>query len=139
MSYQQASFSEMWHRHDDFEFSEPQPDFCPLAAQFSQWAVDLISEVSDRSTEAAVHIGKLLLLDRYWAFYNTVSKVHKNHIGTREGHVCIFQVFQNAYNALHTLELSLTPPRMNEPPPPEYVEAKRMAQIPALFLGEIEE
>ena len=127
MSHGQASFSEMWHRHDDFASDEPEPDLCQPAAELAEWVENLIREVNERSTEAAVHVGKLLLQDRYWAFYNTASKVHKNHIGTRAGHTCIFQVYQAAYNTLHTLELSLTPPRLADPQVPSAARPSGLA------------
>ena len=128
---------DVWYRHDDFVFGETQEQpYCTAAAAFAQWANELVDRTSQNPGAVSVNQAKVLLVDRYWAWYATVPKRHQNHIGHRDTHVCIFQVFAESYARLRALELSITPPRIVEqpalPPPP-------VARIPALILGELED
>ena len=83
----------IWDRHRDFEFSERAPDFCSWAELFNGFATVLVDEVSQDPTIFSVNQARILLLDKYFYFYASVSRLHQDHICIRNGHVCIYQVF----------------------------------------------
>lgn len=129
---------DVWHRHDDFVLGESQEQrYCAAAAAFAQWAKELVDRTSQNPGAVAINQAKVLLVDRYWAWYATVPKRHQNHIGQREAHICIFQVFAESYAGLRALELTITPPHLIEPPAPP--PPPPVARIPALILGELED
>jgi hypothetical protein len=124
------SFEQLWHRHDDFELGEPEPDYCPYAEQFHRWADGLCETATQRATVVSLNQGKILLVDRYFQMRATVPKSHRNHLSGRSGHTCIFQVFEESYERLRAVELSLTPPMLFLP------EQPRPPQIAGIFIGE---
>ena len=128
-----ASFHVLWHHYDDLEFSGQQPDHCSFAEQFAPWAEELLDRVTDNPGVVSVNQSKVLLLDKYFEWRAVVPKPHRYHLGRGKGHVCIFQVFETAYERLKVLELSLTPPLLflPGPPPPR-------PQIAGIFIGEEE-
>ena len=110
--------------------------YCDCAKHFEAWTEELITQATQEPNDISVNIAMLLLLRKYWEWYVSVPKNHQNHIGTRNHHRCIFQVFKDAYFRLHALALSLTPPRLFEPPPPEPEPTQTIAGI---FIGVDEE
>ena len=127
-----TAFAELWDGEDMVGlFDEVLPEqsrFCPYAQRFSEWTNGLLTSVSQETTVVSVNQAKLLLQDK-WHDWRTVSpKLHRNHL-TNRGHICIFQVYEQAYHQLRVLELSLTPPLLFLPPAPK-------PQLPRLFLGE---
>jgi hypothetical protein len=128
------AFEQLWHRHDDFEFSEPGPDYCPYAEQFHGWAEALWRTATQRATVVSINQAKVLLLDKYFEWRAAVPKAHRNHLSSSTGHTCIFYVFEEAYERLKVVELSLAPPMLflPEPPPPP-------PQIAGIFIGNVED
>ena len=103
-------FDQPW----DGEFGLPdeeQPKFCVYAQKFNTWAEELVVAATRAATVVGINQTKVRLLDRYWEWYAVVPKKHRTYLGgTRNSHVCVFQVFQIAYERLRVVELSLTPP-----------------------------
>jgi hypothetical protein len=130
------SFDSLWHQHDDFILTEPKPRLCPFAEQFSLWAEALFSKATHNASVVSVNQAKLLLVDRYMDWRAAVPGAHRNLGGSRSGHVCIFQVFEETYQKLKTVELSLTPPMLFLPPPPS--PPPPPPQIAGIFFGEKE-
>jgi len=128
------SFETLWHRHDDFQFGEPEPNLCPYAQRFSTWAEELLTGLAGERNVVSVNQSKVLLLDKYFEWRSAVPKSHRYHLGRANGHVCIFHVFETAYERLKVLELSLTPPLLflPAPPPPP-------PQIAGIFIGQEEQ
>jgi len=125
-------FDTIWNRVDDFEVPREAIDWCPFARKFAEWAATLI-ETSKESGVVSVNQAKVLLIDKYFEWRSYVPKNHRNRVGLG-GHRCIYHVFEQAYEKLKILELSLTPPLLflpPSPPPP--------AQIAGIFLGGLEE
>lgn len=118
------------------------PAFCSYATQFNSWAQQLISSVeqgADQERLLALYKAKLLLLDKYFDWRNFVPKSHRYRLST-QGHRCLYSVFEDTYNQLRLIELSLTPPLLvastgHSParlPAPVY-------QIAGIALGELED
>lgn len=124
----------------DFELPAPGPNFCVFARQFNDWVGKVCTDAVRDPTDIGINQAKVLLVDRYFEWYSAVPQAHKNHLGTRDSHTCIFQVFLNAYTTLKAAELSIThPPRFFEPPsPPTQVHVKKVVQpqIAGLAIGE---
>ena len=128
-----AKSNELWHRHDDLELSRAKRiTHCKHAAEFAQWAQEQIERARENPTAISINQAKLFLLDRYWDWYASVGSRHQKHIGQRNSHTCIFQVFAESYAQLRALELSTTPPPITEP---SSAPREPMAQIPGLVLG----
>lgn len=124
-------FEEIWSRFDDFEFAEESVKYCRFAQAFSDW-VDRALDIDGNLDIVAVNQAKVLLVDKYFEFFNVVGKGHRYHFSPR-GHFCIFHVFLKTYQELKALELSLTPPLLflpRRPPPPP--------QIAGIFIGDEE-
>jgi len=130
------NFDRLWHQNDDFALAAPKPKLCPYAQQFLSGrnpAVEGCRGGEHRLGEPgqAVAAGPLHGLAR------GCPAAHRNLGGSRSSHMCIFQVFEETYQKLKTVELSLTPPMLflpSPPPPPP-----PPPQIAGIFLGELEQ
>jgi hypothetical protein len=121
-------FESIWDGIENLAVPKEATKWCPYARQFAEWAANLISE-SQRPTLVELNQAKVMLTDRYYEWRSYVPKGHRNRIGPG-GHRCIFHVFEQTYQKLKVIELSLTPPPLFLPPPPP-----PPPQIPSLFLG----
>ena len=126
------SFGTIWNRVDEFEVPREIIEWCPYARKFAEWAASLI-QTSTQGDLVRVNQAKILLVDKYFEFRSYVPKSHRNRIGSG-GHRCIYHVFEQAYENLRLLELSLTPPMLFLPPPPP-----PPPQIAGIFLGGLED
>lgn len=132
-----SRFSSYWNRPHEFEFTfdgTTPVRYCRYGASFATWAEELIQQVTQHPTDVAVNVAKLHLCERYWSWFVSVPRPHQNQIGHRDHHVCIFQVYRDAYFKLHAIGLSLTPLRLVEPPLP--VSPPPAPQIAGIVLGE---
>ena len=135
-----VNVNDMWHRHEDFAFAEAvEETYCEAAKAFAPWVDDLMERTTASGSAIAVNQAKVLLLDRYWAWYASLPQKHRNHIGQRSRHTCIFQVFSEGYMRLRALELSITPPRVIEQPPSLPTPRPSIVEVPALFIGELDD
>ena len=118
---------------------EPRNEYlnhCAYAQIFHRWSGELLSQFVETSpTPVRLTQAKVLLQDRYFGLRASVPKSHRNRMGGH-GHVCIFQVYEQAYQKIRLVELTLTPPQVIVPTPP----APQLAPKPALLgitLGEV--
>ena len=112
------------------------PQLCRYAQAFSEWTDWLFREIVTEEPDALiVNQAMLLLVKQYFEWRNEVTKRHKDYMGDRiRGHICIYQVFVQAYHKLRVIELRLQKPLLfMQPPPPKPKTPDR-----ALFLGEEE-
>lgn len=129
-----ARYNSLWESRPPIEFSKPSRALCKFAEQFSTWAEKLYEAVEQDPSVVFINQAKVLLIDQYFAYYTSVSRSHQDHIGNRNGHKCIYQVFRETYFQLRTIELSLTPPMLFLPEPQQQPPP---VQIPGLFIGEV--
>ena len=123
-------FETIWNRVEDFEVPAEAIEWCSYARKFAKWSATLVE--SSQPNVVMVNQAKVLLVDKYFEWRIYVPKSHRNRIGTG-GHRCIFHVFEQTYEKLRVMELSLTPPMLFIPPPP-----LPPPQIGGIFLGNIE-
>lgn len=109
------------------------PDVCEVTKPYAGWCEALLAEVEKRRTREAVKVAVYELFMAYMRLYHHLPKACKNHIGTRNGHRCAFQVLLETYEALATLELTLLPATFVEPPSPAQPPRPRVNR---LHLGE---
>jgi hypothetical protein len=109
------------------------PDTCAVTKPYALWCDTLLAEVEKRRTREAVKVAVYESFMAYMRLYHTLPREHKNHIGTRTGHCCAFQVLIETYDALARIELTLLPAVFAEPAPPTPVPA---ARVNRLHLGE---
>ena len=126
-------FKSIWFQQREIDVQPLPENKCVFAQSFSQWVMGLFKCLEDPSI-VAVNQAKVLLQDKYFEYYRYVSKKHRKHRSPR-GHICIFQVYEAAYDQLKVIELQITPPMMFvpeekpiEPPPP---------RIAGIFMGEV--
>jgi hypothetical protein len=124
-------FETIWNSVDDFVVPRETMKWCPYARKFAEWSASLIS-VSQEPSLVEVNQAKVLLLDKYFEWRSHVPKSHRNRVGPG-GHRCIYHVFEQTYEKLKVIELSLTPPLLFLPPPPP--PPPPTPQIAGLFLG----
>jgi hypothetical protein len=135
----EVRFDTIWGRFADLEFKAPTalPSHCPYAQTFSEWVEELLGDLAPPSI-VTVNQAKVQLLDKFFEWRKFVPKSHERHLG-RVGHVCIYQVFVQAYERLKVIELALTPPMLFIPPPPPPPPLPPPPpQIAGIFLGEDE-
>lgn len=128
----ESRFDALWNRAQDFELPEYQPPKCVFAQRFSDWTSVLYANVAQNPSIVFVNQAKILLLDKYFEWRSFAPKSHRNHLGAN-GHICLFQVFVEAYERLKVMELSLTPPLLFLP------SSSSPPQIAGIFIGEMEE
>lgn len=94
----------------------PTDAYCLDARQFAAWATDLYTAASNRWSEVAINQAKVLLIDRYFRYFEAVGPEHQR-VGhdPDADHECIFRVFADAYARLRELELTLRPPPLDRP------------------------
>lgn len=115
------------------EPEEPYINYCTPARVFKQWTLEMLAEYLSRTpTPIQLAQAKVLLVDRYFEWRATVSKSHRNRVG-ENGHVCIFHVFEQAYQQIRMVQLTVTPPQLMVPAPP----VKPPTQIQGITLGEV--
>ncbi len=138
------SFEGLWHRHEhEFELpptEEEQPTLCVYARKFNTWAEELCAGAIQTPSIVSINQSKVLLLDKYMEWRNFVPKRHRLYTGN--AHFCIFHVFESIYDRLKVVELSLTPPMLflPEPPqPPPTFAPPSPPQIAGVFIGELDE
>lgn len=129
----EESFYYNWNRIEGLEIPEPADHtICVYALSFQKW-IEELSKMMEDSTAIGVNQAKILLTDKYFDWERLVPKSHRQRLGIH-GHTCIYQVFNKAYENLRIVELALTPPQINFPPP-EIPPAKPPV-IGGLFIGE---
>jgi len=131
------NFETLWNRYEDLELPETEPKSCPYAKIFAEWA-DELCNVTKEPDIVSVNQAKILLLDKYFEWYNAVPKKHRQRIGDR-GHICLYQVFMRSYERLRQAELEITPPMLFIPPPPPTPPSRPLPDEPVLWLGPIDE
>lgn len=139
-------FEGLWHRHDS-EYgashsttsSEGEgPTYCVYAGKFNAWAQELCVGATQSPSVVSINQSKVLLVDKYMEWRSFVPKRHRAYTGNT--HVCIFHIFEIAYDRLKVVELSLTPPMLFLPtPPPPLPSLPPPPQIAGVFIGELED
>ena len=97
----------------EFELPNRQPniggrDDCSLALMFQRWFEPRCQILEEAPTLLALQQLKLQLADKYMEVYSVAPLSHRNHVGLRDGHRCIFQVFMESMVRLHVLQISLS-------------------------------
>jgi hypothetical protein len=111
-------------------------DYCAYAQIFHRWCGELLSQFVDSGpTPVRLAQAKVLLQDRYFGLRASVPKSHRNRMGGH-GHICIFQVYEQAYQKIRLVELTLTPPQVVVPTPPPPQAAPKPALL-GITLGEV--
>jgi len=132
MSFEER-FHNIWRQISDIEMPEPAENKCFYSQGFTTWVEQLISNIIN-PTAVSINQATVLLLDKYFEWHRYVPAEHRWRLGQR-GHICIFQVFEAAYDHLKVIELSLTPPLLflpnNEP-----IIIPPSPRIAGIFLGE---
>lgn len=130
--------------HELPELPEPEiekpSNLCVYAQQFDAWAQELCVGSVRNLSVVSLNQAKVLLLDKYMQWKASVPKRHRAYTASGpNSHICIYHVFETAYDRLRVLELSLTPPMLFLPlpplPPPPPPPAP---QVMGIFLGEDE-
>ena len=105
----EVNYRGLWSKRQAFEFSElPEPtDLCEYAQQFKDWFDELLASEAE-TTLPFIHQVSVFLMKRYFQWRKHVPKNHRNLVGDR-GHTCIFHIFEQSYEQLAVLELSMTP------------------------------
>ena len=133
-----AFFESLWT--EPVAAEEEAPPLCRFAAAYQSWAETLITPTLQPPTLVGINQAKILLLDKYFEWRNIAPRGHRDKVNTT-GHICLWHVFEAAYNRLKEAELSLTPPLLFVPAPPPALPApapQPPPSIPGIFLGEEE-
>jgi hypothetical protein len=121
---------------EDTRVPESPQEICFYGKSFSIWADELVAENSGSLVK--INQAKVLLVDRYFEWRAYVPKNHRNRVSERS-HLCIWHIFELTHRKLRLAELAQTGPLLFLPPEQSGVASAPMAQIPALFLGDVEE
>lgn len=113
------------------------PPLCRFATQFQTWADALLTETLKRQYVVGINQAKISLLDKYFEWRTIVPRAHRDKVSST-GHLCLWHVFEAAYNRLREAELALTPPLLYVPTQPSLPApaAPPAKQIPGIFIAE---
>ena len=133
----QLPFAELWD-HQEFHLpEEEQVTSCLAAGKFGEWCEPLINEAIRQKNPIALNRAKIHLLDRYFDWRGTVTKSHRELVGD-ENHICIWHIFEQAYQQIRAAELVLTPPQLFVPEPAPAPQAPMVIkEPPGIYIGEI--
>ncbi len=138
----QETFDNYWRQQQEFQFTKPQvkEDHCIYAQHFAAWADALYQEETQAPTHIGINQKMLLLMKKYFEWRAVVPKAHRDRVGERS-HVCIFHIFERMFNRLKVLELSLAPPMLFLPPPPQLppMQVTKVYKLDHFPIGEVEE
>jgi hypothetical protein len=139
-----SSFERLWNGQEfELPSNEEQPNYCVYAREFNEWAQQLCVGAAQQPSIVAINQNKVLLLDKYMQWKASVPKRHRAYTANGpNSHICIFYVFEIAYDRLRVLELSLTPPMLFIPPPsppPALVQPPPDPPQLGAFIGELDE
>ena len=113
-----------WAHHHRFTFAPPaeeekaaevEPQQCIYGKQYEAYVHEVCQTVRKDPSHITVNEGYLEIFLKYMAWYITVPKSHRNHVGER-GHRCLFHVLIDGYESLRRIELSLPTPKLYLPP-----------------------
>jgi len=117
------------------EPTSDQANYCNYAVVFEQWAADTLRDYLHQERDAGrIAQAKVRLIDRYFEWRAQVPKSHRNRTG-ESGHICIFHIFERAYQQIKMMELTLPPPAIIVQPPPS--QPRALAEVPAIYIGEV--
>lgn len=131
-------FERLWFQ--EFGLPDEQPNYCFYARKLALWAEQLCFTVLQEPCLVSINQSKLQLQDKFFEWYIVVPKKHRVLISAN--HICLFQVYQLAYERLRVAELAITPPLLFLPPPPAALPPPPpppppvQPQIAGIFLGE---
>jgi hypothetical protein len=111
---------------------DPLPNRCEYAESFFGICARMLEKVRKSPTELAINRALLQLQNQYWMHYEDAPKAHKNHIGVRNTHSCLHQVYAYGYGELRDLLRNVNPPPLRR-------ESRRQPdrpQIAGIFIGE---
>lgn len=111
---------------------DPLPNRCEYAERFFTICEQMLEKVRESPTELSVNHALLQLQTQYWLHYQDAPKTHKNHIGTRDTHSCLHQVYAYGYRELRDLLRAVNPPPLRPAPAP----SQPMLQSTILGLAE---
>ena len=129
-------FTKIWSRVSELEIPEEEEaenPLCEYAQGFSAWTNHLFNFLEEPNI-VKINQVKIMLQDRYFDMYHYVPRSHR-YKASPTGHTCIFQVYENTYEKIHIIELTLMPPLLFDvehfpkPLPPNQ-------EIGGIFLGE---
>jgi hypothetical protein len=136
-----ASLEELLQRHDQlqltFHLLETVEDCCEYAKHFHAWTKQVCEQASRSGDLVQLNQAKVRLLDRYFEWRVVVPKSHRNRTA-EHGHLCVFHIFERAYQSLKIAELSLTGPLLFLPPPPPTTVIKQY-RLDSFPIGEVVE
>lgn len=124
-----------WFEDTRFELPDEPPNLCEPALAFAVWAEALCAAVERSPEPWEINRAKLLLAERYFEWYAVVPRRHRETVRDHAHH-CIFRVLRDAWFRLRQVQLSVDPPVLAAPVVPQ---PRPAPQIPALYLGSIEE
>ena len=112
-------FEERWLQGIELRLPEQETDpRCPWAKAMAAVCEPMVEKVRQAPDEVAINVTLRQLQDQYHLRYDMAPKAHKDHIGTRNGHICIFQLYRAYYSQLRELLLAVNPPPLRPLPPP---------------------
>ena len=122
----------------DHELSKYQ-NHCEEGKKFAIWAQALIDRVFQLTSPSVMDINRayLQLLHNYFKRRNGVTAEHRDRLFDSDKHICLYQVFVDAYDTLNELEVSISP--QPEQGYISYSEGRKYKQKPSIYgldLGE---
>ena len=128
-----TEFEERWLKGVEFrlaEQAETDPR-CQPARELAGVCEPMVEKVRQAPDEISINVALLQLQHQYFRHYERASKAHRNHIGTRTGHVCVWQTYYSLYSQLYELLLKVNPPPLRPPPLPP-----PRPSVNGIFIGE---
>lgn len=130
--------SEAWLRHNSFTLpvADEDANLCIYAQRFAAQAEEICQRAVRERSHIAINQALLQVTRRYWEWFAVVPKSHRTCVEAR-AHRCIHATFQQTYQLLKALELSIEPPLLFLPAPPPPPAPPVVQAIAGVTLGEV--
>lgn len=134
----ESRFEQLWDNQEFHLPEEDQANSCVFAEKFAAWLEPKVNEAVRKNSHEAINQVKILALDKYFEFRAVVPKSHRFSV-REESHLCIWHIFEHAFQQLKAAELALTPPILYLPEPAPPPAPPPPPQIAGIFIGEAED
>jgi hypothetical protein len=103
---------------------------CFYAKPFAAFCDKLVTDTRARLTDVTLNVAQLHLQATFWSWHKQAPPTCRRHLTGQDGILCLLQLYEEAWDKLHEMELNVLPPRLQPPAPIQVVD------VPGVFAGE---
>ena len=127
-----------WEDPPPLQFLPRRKTFCCAdATRFAAWVEQLFVnlQVLTEPTVSQVNVAQLALQEQWWDERRDAPKPHKDRYQDRQGRLCLYGVYVEAFARLRELGLAISPPSLTLPPEPRRKPKEGAQSLPVQAMG----